>query len=96
MGRIIKHKRDYFTKLPAVLVSIIFIGVSPVLIGILGERITETLTGEPCHEGNCGWMVLPWLGMITIPLAGLALIAVIIVVLSDAATLRDTKGDARN
>lgn len=78
------------------LLSIFFVGVSPVLIGILGERITERLTGEPCHEGNCGWMVLPWFGMITIPLAGLVLIVVVIVALSDAASLRDTKREERN
>jgi hypothetical protein len=96
MGRIIKHKRDYFTKLPLMLLSIFFVGVSPVLIGILGARITESLTGQPCHEGNCGWMVLPWLGMITIPLAGLVLIVVVIVALSDAVSLRDTRHEDRN
>ncbi len=87
MGLIIKNKRHLRTRLIPWLLVIVFLAISPILIGVLGAWITELNTGETCHEGNCSWMVLPWFGMITIPIGGIILIIYIIIVIIDAVKL---------
>ena len=88
LGIIIKHRKHYLTRLTLWLIVIVFIGLSPILIGFLGAWITELSTGEPCHEGNCNWMVLPWMGMITIPISGLGLLLFLIIILIDSISLK--------
>ncbi|MCU0358543.1 MAG: hypothetical protein MUE95_13280 [Cyclobacteriaceae bacterium] len=91
MKPIITQRRHYLTRVPLALLGIVTAGLSPVLIGIAGAWITEQQTGQPCHEGNCGWMVLPWLGMLTLPLAGMALLLFGFIVLRDTITLFNDK-----
>jgi hypothetical protein len=41
---------------------------SPVWLGLLGMHMQEASTGVQAHEGNSVWGVLPWLGMVTLPI----------------------------
>ena len=91
MGIIINHKKHYLTRLPLWLIGIVFVGLSPIIIGLLGASITERTTGQPCHEGNCIWMILPWLGMLSIPIGVIGLIIFSIIVLNDSISLNKRK-----
>jgi hypothetical protein len=91
MKPIINQRRHYLTRVPLAVCSIIMLGLSPIGIGIFGAWITEQQTGQPCHEGNCGWMVLPWLGLLTIPTAGVALLLFGFILLRDSITLLNDK-----
>ena len=44
---------------------------SPVWIGLLGMHLQELATGVQANEGNSAWGVLPWLGMVTLPIYAL-------------------------
>ena len=88
MGIIIKHKKHYLTKLPLWITVVIFIGLSPILMGIMGSWFVELTTGEPCDAGNCFWMVLPWFAIYSIPAAVLGLIFLLVIVLVDSILLK--------
>lgn len=83
MALILKNKRHLKTRLFPWLLVILFLAFSPVIIGVIGAWYTEFSTGESCHEGNCAWMVLPWLGIFTIPIGGIILFVYIIIVIID-------------
>ncbi|MCH4551189.1 hypothetical protein [Aestuariibaculum lutulentum] len=87
MPLIIKRKKHLLTRVPFLTFLIVFIGLAPVIIGLIGAWITELNTGEPCHEGNCSWMMLPWLGMFTIPVGFLLFIVFFVIVLIDTIAL---------
>lgn len=93
MGVIINHKKHYSTRLPLWLIGIVFVGLSPIIIGLLGAWITEITTGQACHEGNCMWMTLPWLAMLSIPIGGIGLIIFSIIILIDSISLIKRKND---
>jgi hypothetical protein len=84
MPKIIKRKRHYLTRFPIWFVAILFFALSPYLIGVLGSWLTELSTGQPCHEGNCGWMVLPFFTFITLPMGALGLLIFLVIVLQDS------------
>lgn len=85
MGVIIKNKKHYFTRFPLWLIAIIIVGVSPFVIGSLGGFLTEIITGEPCHEGNCFWGVIPWFGIfITLPIGSIVLLIYLIIIIIDS------------
>ena len=44
---------------------------SPVWLGLLGMHVQEVSTGVQANEGNSAWGVLPWLGMVTLPIYAL-------------------------
>ena len=83
MGIIIRNKKDFFIRLPVGIALIAVIGVSPFIIGFIGTWLTELVTGEPCHEGNCFWGVIPWFFFVSFPLAGLMLIGYLGVIIVD-------------
>jgi len=87
----IERKRHYVTRFPVGVALIIFIGLSPWIIGVAGSWLTEWLTGLPCHEGNCGWMVLPWFTFLTLPIGGIFLVLYLIAIFSDTIKLIDEK-----
>ncbi|AHM59297.1 hypothetical protein D770_05150 [Flammeovirgaceae bacterium 311] len=87
MGIIIKNKKHYYTRFPIWLSLILLFLLSPVLIGFIGAWITELITSEPCHEGNCIWMVLPWLTIITLPVGGIILLIYVVIILLDTVKL---------
>ncbi len=91
MGIIINDKKHYLTRLPLWFIFIVLIGLSPILIGLLGAWITELTTGLPCHEGNCIWMALPWMAMLTVPIGGIGLIIFLIVIFIDTISLINRK-----
>jgi hypothetical protein len=95
LGIIINHKKDYLTRLPLWLIGLVFIGLSPIMIGLLGAWITEITTGQPCHEGNCMWMALPWMAMLSIPIGGIGLIIFLIITLIDSISLLKRKNDSK-
>jgi len=72
-------------------VLIIFIGLSPWIIGVAGSWLTEWLTGQPCHKVNCGWMVLPWFTFLTLPIGGVLMALYLITIFSDTVKLIDRK-----
>jgi ABC-type multidrug transport system fused ATPase/permease subunit len=91
MALIIKSKKHYLTRFPLWLILIVLFAIFPALVGLLGSWIVETSTGEPCHEGNCIWMVIPWLSLITVPAGGIALIVYLVIVIMDSIQLMKAK-----
>lgn len=78
----IKKSRDFW-KIPFILLGILFIAFSPLIVGLIGAWVTEIMTQEPCHEGNCTWGALPWLMLISIPFAGGLLVIFLILLVID-------------
>lgn len=95
MGIIINNKKHLFTRLPIGLIIIASGAFSPLILGLAGSWITELITGKVCHEGNCFWMALPWLSMITIPISGLLLILFILVIIIDFISIIRTKRNSQ-
>ncbi len=58
---------------------LIIIGVSPILISMIGATLSEYFTGEICHEGNCAIAAIFWYAFMTIPLSVLLLIIITII-----------------
>lgn len=44
---------------------------SPIWLGLLGMHMQEVSTGVQANEGNSAWGVLPWLGVVTLPIYAL-------------------------
>lgn len=87
MPLIIKENKHYITRFVVGLALIVFFAFAPLIIGGIGAWISEASTGEPCHEGNCAWMVLPWLLIFTLPLGGIGLIIFFTIVIIDTIQL---------
>ena len=90
---ILKEKKHLYTRFPLLCLGIVLLAFSPLIIGIIGANITERWTGEACHEGNCTWMVLPWLSMLTIPIGGIVLLIFLVVGVRDILEIRRKKKD---
>ncbi|MFT3794140.1 hypothetical protein [Flavobacterium sp.] len=88
---LIKSKKDLLIKLPLGIVIIALFGISPILVSMVMSRITEFLTNEPCHEGNCIWGGLGWLFLLTIPLAVIFFFLFLIICLVDILKLARLK-----
>ena len=84
MAIIIKKSRHFYTRLPLGLLILIFIALSPIIIGMIGATFIEWSTGNPCHEGNCVWGALGWFAFITIPFGGLLFLIFIVIIVRDA------------
>ncbi|MEL6864804.1 MAG: hypothetical protein AAFP19_10305 [Bacteroidota bacterium] len=94
MGIIIKKKKHYYTRFPLWLLVIVVLSLSPFIIGFTGAYFTELITGEPCHEGNCSWGAIPWLGIFfTLPLGAVILAIYLIIVVIDAINLKMGKDE---
>jgi ABC-type multidrug transport system fused ATPase/permease subunit len=87
MGRIIKSKKHLYIRVPIILLSIFLFAISPVFISVIGAQITEAMTNEPCHEGNCFWGAFGWLTFLTMPIAGVLFIIFLIIVIIDVSKL---------
>ncbi len=88
MGIILKNKKHYLTRFPLWLSVIIFLAFFPFIIGFIGAYLSELITNEPCHEGNCFWGVISWLGIfITLPIGGIGLIIYLIIIIIDSIKL---------
>lgn len=90
MFRIIQTKKHYLTRLPLGFLGITLFAFSPFLIGVMGAWATEKFSGQPCHEGNCGWMVLPWLTVFTLPIGAFLLLVFLLMVVRDSLDLYNT------
>lgn len=91
MGVIISNSKHYLTRLPLFIGLIAGFAFSPLLIGATGAWLTKMITGKICDARDCAWAVVHWFSLITIPLGGIALLALIIIVLIDSmALLRKT------
>lgn len=87
MGRIIQSRRHLYSRVPIILLSILLFAISPILISVIGARITEAMTNEPCHEGNCFWGAFGWLFLLTIPIAKVLFIIFLIIIIIDVSKL---------
>ncbi len=87
MVRIIKSKKHLYIRVPIILLLILLFAISPVLISVIGAQITEAMTNEPCHEGNCFWGAFGWLVLFTMPIAGVLFIIFLIIVINDVSKL---------
>ncbi|MFN7117580.1 MAG: hypothetical protein ACK4TA_12330 [Saprospiraceae bacterium] len=88
MALIIKKSSHLYTRVPILFILVGLFAFSPILISIVGANLSEFLTNEPCHEGNCFWGAFGWLFMLTFPLAGLLFIILLIIVIIDAGQLK--------
>jgi peptidoglycan biosynthesis protein MviN/MurJ (putative lipid II flippase) len=88
MPNIIKEKKDIFVRFPIGAVLVILAALSPMIIAMIGAWFTEMITGTPCHEGNCIWMVLPWLCLLTIPGGFVFLIVYLVMGFTEYARIR--------
>ena len=88
MGFIISKSDHLYRRIFLGLALLVFLAISPVLIGISGAYLTEWLTGESCHEGNCVWGALGWLAFFTIPLSGVLFLVFALVVFLDIRKLK--------
>ena len=84
MGLIIKNKKHYLTRLPIWLLIIIVIGLSPIIVDLVGAGIFERFTGEVCNEGNCFWGALPWLMFYSVPFAIIPLLIYLVIIIVDS------------
>lgn len=92
MGIILKTRKHILTRFPLWLGVIIFLALSPFIIGFIGSYLTEFITNKDCHEGNCFWGVIPWIGVfITLPLGALTLLVFLIIILIDCIKLYKIK-----
>jgi hypothetical protein len=67
---IITTIKDIIFKVPIITILCFIIGFFPFGIAFLGMRLTKVFTGQEClNEGDCGWVAVPFLCMITIPIA---------------------------
>lgn len=66
---------------------LILIGLSPVLIAILGGYFYTLVTHEPCHEGNCAWAALGWFTLITAPISALLALVLFVIIIRDCVLL---------
>jgi len=87
MIKIIRQKSHLLTRLPLGLFGIVLFSFSPFLMGVIGAWATQKFTGQPCHEGNCGWMVLPWLTVLTLPIGAFLLLVFLLMVARDSLDL---------
>ena len=87
MGLIIKDKKHYVTRFPLWLLLIVFIGFSPLIIGLIGEGLTELFTGKSCNESNCFWGALPWLMFYTVPIGLISFFIFLIIIVVDSISL---------
>lgn len=88
MGVIIKNRSHSAKRITIGFLTIACIGFSPIIIGLKGAYFWAMSTGEPCHEGNCPWGVLPWFMFFTIPLAFFLFIVFVIIIAIDLKRLR--------
>jgi len=90
MGILLKKKRHLYTRIPLGLLIIGFIAICPIIISILGSWISELVTKEPCHEGNCSWATIGWFFFFTFPLAGFLFFVFLIIVIVDVVKMTTT------
>lgn len=83
----IRNKKHYYSRLPWVILIILFVTFSPAIIGLSGAWITELLTGQVANEGNSAWLASIWLVMITFPLGILLFIIYGFLVIFDSMKL---------
>ena len=96
MSIIIYKTRQIIPRIVIGLLLILLLAFSPFIISITGAWITELITNEPCHEGNCFWGVVGWLFFITFPLSAILLIIFIIVIIIDILGLKKVKTFGNN
>lgn len=87
MSQIIKSWKHLYIRVPLILLLILTFAVSPILVSVVGAQITEAITNEPCHEGNCFWGAFGWFFVFTMPVAGALFIIFLIIVISDVSKL---------
>lgn len=87
MGLIVKSKKHLYSRVPIILILIVIFAISPILISMIGAWMTELITNEPCHEGNCFWGAFGWYFLLTIPIAGVLFIIFIIILITDITKL---------
>lgn len=83
MGLIIKNKRHFKTRLPIWILVIFVIGISPILIGLLGE----ILDSGSCKSGDCIWTTFPYFTMFTLPVAFILFLVFLVIVVFDSIRL---------
>jgi hypothetical protein len=92
LGIILKTKKHYLTRFPLWLSGIIFLALSPFIIGYIGAYFSELITNEPCHEGSCFWAVIPWLGIfVTLPIGAIVILIFLIIIIIDSFKLIKSK-----
>ncbi|MGB2128812.1 MAG: hypothetical protein ACPHXR_04965 [Flavicella sp.] len=84
MGLLIKHKKQYLTRIPLGLLLISLFAFAPIIIGMLGSWITKLVTGGSCGTNNCIWAVVPYLMIASFPLSLMALALFLLLITIDS------------
>ncbi len=88
MGILIKSRKHIYSRIPVMLLLILVFAASPIIISIIGAQLTEAITNQPCHEGNCFWGAFGWYFLLTMPIAALLFILFLIIVIIDVSKLK--------
>jgi len=81
---ILQTKNHLRTRFPLGLLLIVLWAVLPFIMGFSGSYLTENFLHKSCHEGNCIWGALPWLGIfVTLPLGIIFLIIYLVISIVD-------------
>lgn len=91
MGLIIQSQHHAAVRILIGLPAIGFLAFSPIIISVIGANISESITGEPCHEGNCFWGAFGWLFLLSMPVAFLLFIVFVLIVAVDLRNLNQPK-----
>jgi hypothetical protein len=83
MELLIKHKKQYFTRIPIGLLLIVLFAFAPLIVGLLGSWITSWITGNSCGTNDCIWAVVPYLSIASITIGLLALTLFLILITID-------------
>lgn len=91
MGFIVSSKKHIYIRIPLIIIMLLVLAISPILISMAGAWLTELITNEPCHEGNCIWVAFGWLFLVSVPTAILFAIIFLVIIVIDLVKLFRTE-----
>jgi len=93
---ILKERKQVYYKLPLGILIIILIGLSPIIVALIGSTLSEFISGTPCNEGNCAWMALIWLALLSIPASFVGIIVYIVLIVNELSRMKKHSGQTEN
>lgn len=67
------NKRHFLIRFPIGAAIAAFIGFLPFIVGFGGGKLKGLISGIPCTNDTCPWMVVSYVTIITLPVGGVLL-----------------------